>query len=63
MFILEFIGRFLTLNEFAVLAMFLTFIFMLFRGIPVAFSWWVSVLSSRSSPKSFLIRSGAVSAA
>jgi tripartite ATP-independent transporter DctM subunit len=38
MFILEFIGRFLTLNEFAVLAMFLTFIFMLFRGIPVAFS-------------------------
>ncbi len=38
MFILEFIGRFLTLNEFAVLAMFLTFIFMLFRGIPVAFA-------------------------
>ena len=38
MFLLEFIGRFLTLNDLAVLAMFLTFIFMLFRGIPVAFA-------------------------
>lgn len=38
MFILEAIGQFLTLNEFAVLVMFLTFIFMLFRGIPVAIS-------------------------
>ena len=33
---LSFIGQFLTLNEFAVLAMFLGFIWMLFRGIPVA---------------------------
>lgn len=38
MFLLEFIGRFLTLNDLAVLAMFLTFIFMLFRGIPVAYA-------------------------
>ncbi|MCY4301533.1 MAG: TRAP transporter large permease subunit [Aestuariivita sp.] len=33
---LSFLGQFLTLNEIAVLAMFLTFVFMLFRGIPVA---------------------------
>ena len=33
---LEFIGQFLTLNEIAVMAMFGTFIWMLFRGIPVA---------------------------
>ncbi|MEL6683013.1 MAG: TRAP transporter large permease subunit [Pseudomonadota bacterium] len=32
----EFIGQFLTLNEIAVMAMFGTFIYMLFRGIPVA---------------------------
>ena len=38
MFLLEFIGQFLTLNELTVLAMFLTFIFLLFRGIPVAFA-------------------------
>ncbi|MEM1065169.1 MAG: TRAP transporter large permease subunit [Pseudomonadota bacterium] len=38
MALLEFAGQFLTLNEIAVLAMFLTFIFMLFRGIPVAFA-------------------------
>ena len=38
MFILEFLGQALTLNEIAVLAMFLTFIWMLFRGIPVAMS-------------------------
>ena len=38
MFLLEFIGQFLTLNDLAVLAMFLTFIFMLFRGIPVAYA-------------------------
>ena len=38
MFLLELLGQFLTLNEFAVLAIFLTFIFMLFRGIPVAFA-------------------------
>lgn len=36
MAILEFLGQFLTLNEIAVAAMFLTFIWMLFRGIPVA---------------------------
>ncbi|MBT8455664.1 MAG: TRAP transporter large permease subunit [Alphaproteobacteria bacterium] len=36
MAILEFMGQFLTLNEIAVLAMFITFIWMLFRGIPVA---------------------------
>ncbi|MEL7213359.1 MAG: TRAP transporter large permease subunit [Pseudomonadota bacterium] len=36
MFLLEFIGQFLTLNELAVLAIFFTFIYMLFRGIPVA---------------------------
>ncbi|WP_050929772.1 TRAP transporter large permease [Aestuariivita boseongensis] len=33
---LEFLGQFLTLNEIAVIAMFATFIWMLFRGIPVA---------------------------
>ena len=33
---LEYIGQFLTLNEIAVMAMFGTFIWMLFRGIPVA---------------------------
>ncbi len=38
MAILEFIGHYLTLNEVAVAAMFLTFIFLLFRGIPVAFA-------------------------
>ena len=32
----EFIGQFLTLNEVAVIAMFLTFIWLLFRGVPVA---------------------------
>ncbi|MEL6839609.1 MAG: TRAP transporter large permease subunit [Pseudomonadota bacterium] len=32
----EFIGQFLTLNEVAVMAMFAMFIYMLFRGIPVA---------------------------
>jgi tripartite ATP-independent transporter DctM subunit len=36
MFILEAIGHILTLNELAVIAIFLTFIFLLFRGIPVA---------------------------
>lgn len=35
---LSFIGQFLTLNELAVMAMFVTFIWMLFRGIPVAYS-------------------------
>ena len=38
MAILEFFGQFMTLNEIAVLAMFLTFIWLLFRGIPVAFA-------------------------
>lgn len=38
MAILESLGRFPTLNERAVMAMFLTFIFLLFRGIPVAFA-------------------------
>ncbi|MEL6519859.1 MAG: TRAP transporter large permease subunit [Pseudomonadota bacterium] len=38
MAILSAIGQFLTLNELAVLAMFLLFIFLLFRGIPVAYS-------------------------
>jgi len=33
---LSFIGQLLTLNEVAVIAMFITFIWMLFRGIPVA---------------------------
>lgn len=33
---LEFLGQFLTLNEIAVAAMFAVFIWMLFRGIPVA---------------------------
>ncbi len=33
---LHFLGQYLTLNEIAVAAMFLTFIWMLFRGIPVA---------------------------
>lgn len=36
MAIFEFLGQFLTLNEIAVMAMFVTFIWMLFRGIPVA---------------------------
>ena len=36
MFILEFLGQAITLNELVVLLMFLTFIWMLFRGIPVA---------------------------
>ena len=36
--ILEFLGAFVTLNEIAVLAMFVTFIFLLFRGVPVAFA-------------------------
>ena len=36
--ILEVLGAFVTLNEIAVLAMFLTFIFLLFRGVPVAFA-------------------------
>ena len=36
MAILEFFGQFMTLNEIAVLAMFLTFIWLLFRGVPVA---------------------------
>ena len=35
---LSFIGQYLTLNEIAVMVMFFTFIFMLFRGIPVAMS-------------------------
>jgi tripartite ATP-independent transporter DctM subunit len=34
--LLQFIGQTVTLNEIAVLAIFLSFIFMLFRGIPVA---------------------------
>ena len=38
MFLLEILGQFLTLNEFAVIAIFATFIFLLFRGIPVAFA-------------------------
>lgn len=38
MFILEAIGHILTLNELAVLGMFLVFIYLLFRGIPVAFA-------------------------
>lgn len=38
MIILEFIGQFMTLNELAILAMFLTFILMLFQGIPVVYS-------------------------
>lgn len=36
MFILEVIGRIMTLNELVVLVMFLSFIWLLFRGIPVA---------------------------
>ncbi len=36
--LLEAIGHVLTLNELAVAAMFLTFIFLLFRGIPVAYA-------------------------
>ncbi|MEJ6396508.1 TRAP transporter large permease [Yoonia sp. 208BN28-4] len=32
----SFIGQYLTMNELAVMAMFFTFIYMLFRGIPVA---------------------------
>ncbi len=38
MFILEALAPYVTLNEIAVLAMFLSFIFLLFRGIPVAFA-------------------------
>ncbi|WGH79037.1 TRAP transporter large permease [Jannaschia ovalis] len=38
MFILEAIGQLMTLNELVVLVMFLSFIWMLFRGIPVAFA-------------------------
>lgn len=38
MFILGFLGQFLTLNEIAVLGMFIVFVIMLFRGIPVAFA-------------------------
>jgi tripartite ATP-independent transporter DctM subunit len=38
MFILEIIGQIMTLNELAVLGMFLTFIYLLFRGVPVAFA-------------------------
>ena len=34
--VFEFIGTYLTFNEIAVMAIFLTFIFMLFRGVPVA---------------------------
>ena len=33
---LSFLGQFLTLNEIAVMAMFGGFIFLLFRGVPVA---------------------------
>src|SRR6056297_2535133 len=36
--LLGFIGQVMTLNELVVLVMFLTFIWMLFRGIPVAFA-------------------------
>ena len=36
--LLSIIGQVMTLNELAVLVMFLTFIWMLFRGIPVAFA-------------------------
>ncbi|MGB3409513.1 MAG: TRAP transporter large permease subunit [Jannaschia sp.] len=36
--ILQFIGQAMTLNELVVLVMFLTFIWLLFRGIPVAFA-------------------------
>ncbi|MEM1364196.1 MAG: TRAP transporter large permease subunit [Pseudomonadota bacterium] len=36
--ILGFINNFMTLNELAVLAMFITFIVLLFRGIPVAYA-------------------------
>ena len=36
--ILEIIGQVMTLNELAVLAMFLGFIYLLFRGVPVAFA-------------------------
>ncbi|PWJ21086.1 TRAP transporter large permease [Jannaschia seohaensis] len=36
--LLGFIGQIMTLNELVVLVMFLTFIWMLFRGIPVAFA-------------------------
>ncbi|MBM7068371.1 TRAP transporter large permease subunit [Actibacterium sp. 188UL27-1] len=38
MFLLEALSNILTLNQFAVLAIFVTFIYMLFRGIPVAFA-------------------------
>ncbi|MCY4260907.1 MAG: TRAP transporter large permease subunit [Rhodobacteraceae bacterium] len=38
MFILELIGHILTLNELAVLGIFLGFVFLLFRGVPVAYA-------------------------
>ena len=38
MAVLQFLGQYLTLNEIAVMAMFGTFIYLLFRGIPVAFA-------------------------
>jgi len=38
MAVLEFLGQYLTLNEIAVMAMFGTFIYLLFRGVPVAFA-------------------------
>ncbi len=38
MAILEFIGHFMTLNELAILAMFLTFVFLLFQGVPVPYA-------------------------
>ena len=38
MIILELIGQFMTLNELAILAMFLTFVLMLFQGIPVVYA-------------------------
>ncbi len=38
MFILEFIGHFLTLNELAVLCLFLGFVYLLFRGVPVVYA-------------------------
>jgi len=38
MAVLQFLGQALTINEIAVAAMFLTFIFLLFRGVPVAYA-------------------------
>jgi len=38
MFILEFIGHLLTLNELAVLCIFLGFVYLLFRGVPVVYA-------------------------